>query len=105
VNPWELEVDPEIERTPEELEREREAEQRALRAAAVAMRRRARERSLATVSLPCLSAAAVPACMFVHALLLHMKVSITFYGEQAQERAQQAVPERKWNWKLDCTYV
>ena len=39
VNPWELEVDPDFERTEDEIKRDQEAEQRALRAAALAMRR------------------------------------------------------------------
>ena len=39
VNPWELEVDPDFERTEDEIKRDQEAEQRALRAAAIAMRR------------------------------------------------------------------
>ena len=39
MNPWELEVDPDIERTEDEAQREREVEQRSLRAAALALRR------------------------------------------------------------------
>ena len=39
MNPWELEVDPDFERTEDEIKRDQEAEQRALRAAAIAMRR------------------------------------------------------------------
>lgn len=46
MNPWELEVDPDFERTEDEIKRDQEAEQRALRAAALAMRR------FAPVNLP-----------------------------------------------------
>lgn len=42
VNPWELESDPDFERTEGERQREQEAEARALRAQAIALRRQAR---------------------------------------------------------------
>ncbi len=41
VNPWELESDPDFERTEGERQREQEAEARALRAQAIALRRHA----------------------------------------------------------------
>ncbi|CAL8466956.1 g6492 [Coccomyxa elongata] len=45
VNPWELESDPDFERTEGERQREQEAEARALRAQAIALRREAEERA------------------------------------------------------------
>ncbi len=52
VNPWELEVDPDFERTEDEIKRDQEAEQRALRAAALAMRRCDSERLLMPLFSP-----------------------------------------------------
>lgn len=59
VNPWELEVDPDFERTEDELRRDQEAQQRALRAAALLMRRcAARLRTCSACNHCCLT----PSC-------------------------------------------
>ena len=54
VNPWELEMDPDFERTEEERQREQDAEARALRAQAIALRRHATLPS-ALVPMTCLA--------------------------------------------------